>query len=118
MRDVPKQGPTGVEMLIHEKGAFLTVEEEAPFWMFWKTTRRCTVSLERWGLIWLYQTCAKVIRRGTGLNAGISDPEELQWDLQSALSASQANIANRVAMNDEVLKQVAEMLCQKGWVKA
>ena len=102
--NVPKEGPMGVEMLIHEKGAFLTVEEEAPFWMFWKTTRSCTASLDRWGLIWLYQTCAKILRR----NVMGDNYNELAYDIQSILPA----------MNEEVVRQVAQQLLAKGWVKS
>lgn len=111
---VPTEGPLGVEMLAHiDGGAFLTVEEEAPFWMFWKTHRRVTILLDKFGMIWLYQACAKLMRRGV-MEQGF---DELRYDLQASLAASEANIANRVSMNDDVLEEVAQLLRQKGWVK-
>lgn len=109
--NVPKEGPLGVELLVHEDGAFLTVEEEAPFWQFWKVTRRCTVLLNRWGLIWLYQAIAKAM----GRRVQDASFEELSYDLRAALTVYDEVFSH--GLDDANLERIAAMLRAKGWVK-
>jgi hypothetical protein len=109
--DVPKAKPEGIEVLVTDGGARFFYSTPR----FWSKLppKRSSFFVNKHGLIWIYQVCAKALR-APNVNEGF---DELRYDLQSALAASEFNIANRVAMNDEVLGQVADMLHKKGWVK-
>lgn len=110
---VPQQGPLGVQLLAHEDGAFLTVEEEAPFWMFWKVTRRSTVQLNKFGLIWLYQAITKLMRRNV-MEAGY---DELADDLTRSCLLADQQAGGLTTRGDKWYEYVAVQMRAKGWVK-
>ena len=73
--DVPKEGPEGIEVLISDGGAWFYFSTPR----FWSKLppKRSSFHVNRQGVIWMYQVCAKILR-APAMNEGFN---ELTHDL-------------------------------------
>lgn len=108
---IPKESPQGIQFITKDDGgAWLVVEEDLPFWQFWRTGR-VAVALDKFGLIWLYQTAAKLTRRGV-VEEGY---DQLADDLRRAYMVADGSPSD--TYEHRWYMAVAQQLRAKGWVK-
>ena len=106
---VPNAAPVGIWIEAESDGARLSITDtSSPVWAFWKTRSHY---LDRHGLIWLYQTCAKLLRHAV-VEPGYN---ELADDLTRAVI--EVDKPAQITRGDKWYEGVAVLLQQKGWVK-